>query len=188
MAAHGLLRDLGEADAFDARVRAGEILVDEVLAQADRVENLRAAIGLIGRDAHLGHHLEQALVDRLDVALDDLLVVELLRQLVLHRDQRLEGEIGIDRLGAVAGEAGEVMHFARLAGLDHQADRRAQALADQMMVHGRAGEQRRNRHAVGAGLAVGQDDDVVAAAHCLFGALAQLVERQPMPSAPCSAG
>ena len=51
------------------------------LRQADRVEDLRAAIGLVGRDAHLGHHLEDALVDRLDVALDDLVVVDLLREL-----------------------------------------------------------------------------------------------------------
>ena len=133
--------------------------------QPDRVENLRAAIGLIGRDAHLRHHLEQSLVDRLDVALDDFLIVELLRQLVLHRDERLEGEIGIDRLGAVAGEAGEMVHFARLAGFHHEADRGAQALADQMMMHGGAGEQRRDRDAVGAGAAVGQDDDVDAVAH-----------------------
>ena len=70
-----------------------------------------------------------------------------------------------------------MMHFARLAGLHHHADRRAQALADQVMMHGGAGEQRRNRNAVGAGLAVGQDDDVAAVAHFLFGALAELVER-----------
>ena len=117
MAAHRLFRDLGQADALDARMGAGEIFVDEVLAQADGVENLRAAIGLIGRDAHLGHHLEQAFVDRLDVALDDFLLVELLRQIVLHGDQRLEGEIGVDRFRAVAGQTGEMMHLARLAGL-----------------------------------------------------------------------
>ena len=157
--------------------------------QADRVENLRAAIGLVGRDAHLGHHLEQALADRLDVALDDFLVVELLRQVVLHRDQRLEGEIGIDRLRAVAGEAGEMMHLARLAGFDHEADRGAQALADQVMMHGRAGEQRRDRNALGAGLAVGQDDDVDAVAHRLL-RRARTARRAPAPcrSAPCSAG
>ena len=84
MAAHRLFRDLGQPYALNAGVGAGEVFVDEVLAQADGVENLRAAIGLIGRDAHLGHHLEQAFVDRLDVALDDFLLVELLRQLVLH--------------------------------------------------------------------------------------------------------
>ena len=44
-------------------------------------------------------------------------------------------------------------------------------------MHRRAGEQHRNRNAVGAGLAVGQDDDVAAAAHLFLGALAQRVER-----------
>ena len=70
MPAHRLLGDLGEADAFDAGRGAGEIFGDEVGLQSDRVENLRAAIGLIGGDAHLRHHLEQSLVDRLDVALE----------------------------------------------------------------------------------------------------------------------
>jgi hypothetical protein len=172
MAAHAFLGDLLQADAFDAGGGAGEILGDEFGLESDRVEDLRAAIRLIGRDAHLGHHLEDALVDRLDVALDDLLVVELLGHLLLHGDQRLEGEIGVDRLRAVAREAGEVMHLARLAGLDHEPDRGAQALADQVMVHGRGREQRRDRNAIGAGAAVGQDDDVVAALHGGLGALA----------------
>ena len=177
VAACGLLGDLVEADALDGGRGAEEILVDEAPCEPDRVEDLRAAIGLIGGDAHLGHHLEDALVDRLDVALDHFLVVELFGELVLHRDQRLEREIGIDRLGAVAGEAAEMMHLARLAGLDHQADRGAQALADQVMVHGRGREQRRDRDAVGPGLAVRQDDDVVAAVDGGLGALAQAFER-----------
>ena len=59
---------------------AGEVLVDEGVGEADRVEDLRAAIGLVGRDAHLGHDLEHALVDRLDEALDDLVAVDLLGQ------------------------------------------------------------------------------------------------------------
>ena len=174
MPAHAFLGDLGEADAFDAGGGAGEIFGDEIGLQPDRVEDLRAAIGLVGGDAHLGHHLEDALVDRLDVALDDLVVVDLLRQLVRHRGERLEGEVGVDRLGAVAGETSKMMHLARLAGFDHQPDRRAQALADQVMVNGRAGEQRRNRDALGAGAAVGQDDDVDAFAHGCFRASAQV--------------
>ena len=48
---------------------AGEILVDEVAGQADSVEDLGAAIGLVGGDAHLGHDLQNALADRLDVVL-----------------------------------------------------------------------------------------------------------------------
>ena len=81
-----------------------------------------------------------------------------------------------------------MMHLARLAGLDHEADRGAQALADQVMVHGGGGEQRRDRDAVRADLPVGQDDDVVAAVHRGLGALAQPVERvlhaRPRPARP----
>ena len=69
------------------------------------------------------------------------------------------------------------MHLARFAGLDDEADRRAQALADQVMMHGRGREQRRNRNAIGTDHAVGKDDDVVAAVHRRFGALAQALQR-----------
>ena len=155
---------------------AGKVFCDEIRLQSDGVEDLRAAIGLVGRDAHLGHHLQEALADRLDVALDDLVVVERARQLLLHRDDGLERQIRVDRLRAVAGQAREVMHLARLAGLDDDAYRGAQAGADQMMMHGGAGEQRRDRNPVGAGHAVGQDDDVDALAHGAFGARAELVE------------
>ena len=106
---------------------AGEECVDEFLAQTDRVENLGAAIGLIGRDAHLRHDLQEAFVDRLDITLYDLVGVDLLGKLIRHPGQRLEGEIGIDRLRAISCEAAEVMDLARLAGLDHQAGLGAQA-------------------------------------------------------------
>ena len=95
----------------------------------------------------------------------------------MHGFDGLEGEIGIDRLRAVAGKAGEVMDLARLAALDHEADRGAKPLADQVVVHGGGGEERRDRNAVRADHAVGQDDDVVAAMHRCFRAVAEAVER-----------
>jgi hypothetical protein len=121
--------------------------------------------------------LSRSLVDRLDVVLHDLGFAELLRQFVLDRDQRLESEPGVDRFRTVAGETGEVMHFARLARLDDEADGRAQTLADQMMMHARGREQRGDRNAVRAGRAVGQDDDVDIVLHGLFGGGAQGFER-----------
>ena len=115
------------------------------------------------------------------------IAVDLLREFIRHGGERLEGEIGVDRLRAIAGEQREMMHLARLAGLDDEADRGAQTLADQMMMHGGGREQRRDRNAVRPDEAVGQDDDVVAAAHRLIGALAE-PRRAPraMPSAPRS--
>ncbi len=51
----------------------------------------------------------------------------------------------MDRLRAVAGQHGEVMHFARRAGLDDQAGRGAQAFAHQVLVDRRQRQQRRDR-------------------------------------------
>ncbi len=59
--------DRVEADALDARGRAGEVAVDELAVEADRLEDLRAAIALQGRDPHLGHDLEDPLVGGLEV-------------------------------------------------------------------------------------------------------------------------
>ena len=61
--------------------------------------------------------------------------------------QRLEGQVRVDRRGAVAEQAGEVVDLARLAGLDHEARLEARALAHEVVVHAGHGEQRRNRHA-----------------------------------------
>ena len=119
-------------------------LSTNALLQADGLEDLRAAVRLVGGDAHLGHHLEQPLADRLDEALAGL-GASIRGHCVLHRGQRLEREVRMDRLGAVAGEHGEVVHLARRAGLDHEAGAGAQAGAHQMVVHGAGGEQRRDR-------------------------------------------
>ncbi len=145
--------------------------------KSDGVEDLRAAIGLVGRYAHLGHDLEQALVDRLDEALDHLVAADRLRQVLRHRGQGLEGEIGVDRFRAVARKTGKVMDLARFAGFDDEADRGPKALADQVMMDGRGREQRRNRNAVRPHHAVREHDDVVAAMHRGFRAFAKPVQR-----------
>ncbi len=148
VAPHAFLGDFLQANAFDGRRRAGEIFLDETGGQSHRVEDLRAAVGLIGRDAHLGHHLQNAFADRLDVVL--LHVIGLDRESHLHADllQRLERQVGVDRFRAVARQRAEMMHLARFAGLDHETGLHAQALADQMMMHGRRREESRNRNAI----------------------------------------
>ena len=62
-------RENVETDAFDARRGAGEVLVHQLLVQPDGFEDLRAAIALQRRDAHLREGLQQAFVDGLDVML-----------------------------------------------------------------------------------------------------------------------
>ena len=45
---------------------AGEVAVDQLLVEPDGLEDLRPVVGRDGRDAHLRHHLEHALAERLD--------------------------------------------------------------------------------------------------------------------------
>ena len=92
------------------------------LLQADGLENLRAAIALDGRDAHLGHDLDHAFDGGLDVFLDGGLVVDLGQQaLPDHVVERLKGQVRIDGAATVADEQREMMHLARFAGFEHQA-------------------------------------------------------------------
>ena len=62
---------LMSSDALGTHAR--EELGHQRAGQPDRLEIVAAAIGGDHRDAHLGHHLEQPLVDRLLVALHRLL-------------------------------------------------------------------------------------------------------------------
>jgi hypothetical protein len=62
-----LLGDHVEADAAELAGGAGEVLVDEVLGQADGLEDLGAGVGRDRGDAHLGHDLQHALGAGLDV-------------------------------------------------------------------------------------------------------------------------
>src|SRR3972149_2021412 len=107
-------RDHVEADAGPARCRAGEVPVDEVAVQADRREDLGAAIALQRRDAHLGHDLEDPLVQGLDVVLDRLPVIEVGEQALSDEVvERLERDPRVHGAGPVADQEANVMDFAR---------------------------------------------------------------------------
>ena len=68
--------------------------------------------------------------------------------------------------------SGKVMHFARFAGFEHQADPRAGALADQMMMQAGNGQQRGDGRISAIDAAVGQDQDGRAGLRSLWSAAA----------------
>ena len=113
-------RELVEADAAEPAGGAGEVLVDELLAEPDRLEDLRAGVRRDGRDAHLRHHLEDALAGGLDVVPDG--VVEATVELTAggHRLEGLEGHVRVDGRGAVPDEQRHVVHLAGVARLDDE--------------------------------------------------------------------
>jgi hypothetical protein len=177
MMADRFFRDFEHADAFDVGSGAGEIFVDHAPGKADGFENLRAGIGHVSRNAHLGHHLHQSLADGLDIVLYALLSAVFFGKVRLRMEDGFHRHAGVDGFGAVAGEQREMVHFARRTGLHHQAGTGAQSLADQMLVNSRQREQRGNSNMLRIDLAVRHDQDAVAGTHGIFGLRAQA--RQP---------
>ena len=169
------VRDLEQADPLDVARGPREVLVGERGVQSDRLEDLRTAIRLIGRDAHFGHDLVQAFADRLDVTLGRFLRRHL-GHILVQLAQRLEGQVRVDRLRAVPGEQRELMHLACRTRLHDQPGAGAQTLAHQVLMYRRGGEQRRNRHQLRRNLAVGDDQDVIAELDRVLGVRAKARE------------
>ena len=157
-----LAREHVEPDPADARRGAGEVAVDELLRQSDRLEDLRSAVGGDRRDPHLRDRLQQALGDPLRRPALRVVLRHPRRQ-PAELDQlreRLEHQVRVDRGGAVADQHGDALHAARLARLDDQAGLEARPLADEVMVDGGDGEQGRDRRALRPDRTVGEDEDV----------------------------
>src|SRR5690606_23371987 len=149
-----------EADAAEPGRGAGEAAGDDVLAEPDRLEDLRAGVGRDGGHAHLRHDLQDALAVRLHEVPDGLLRLDALDGAAA--DEVLDGldrEVRVDRGRAVPDEQRHVVAFAGLAGLDDQPDAGAALLPDEVVVDRPGERQRGDRRAGGVGAAVGQDDD-----------------------------
>ena len=179
-----LLGDLHQARPLDGGGGSGEVGVDELARQAHSVKDLGAAVGLVGRNAHLGHDLQNALADGLDVVLAHL--IGGLRQAVARPEvlKGLEGEVGVDRLGAIAGKDAEVMHLAGLTRLNHQSGLHAQSLADQVMMDRRSRQGGGDRDPVARCLTVRKDQDVAVGEDLVGGRTAEALDRRLKPRRP----
>ena len=127
--------------------------------EADCLEQAGAAVARHVRDAHLRHHLEHTVLEgreqpslrfvgRRPVATDLVDCGEV--------SDRLEGEPGTNRVGAVAEERRQHVCVPRLVALEEDRAPGAQACVDQAPVHGSGGEQRGDRGQAAAGLGVGE--------------------------------
>ena len=155
--------DVVQGDPAGWAAEPGEVLVEHVLRDADRLEQLRTGVGSQRGNAHLGHHLQDALAGSLDVVVQRRLAVDTLgdaleRTSVEHVLDRLEHQVRVDRCRAATDQHRHVVHLAGITGFDHQTHMGARPVPHQMVVHRRNGEQRRYRGHLLVGSAVGQDD------------------------------
>ncbi len=189
-----VLRNVLESHALDARRRPREAPVHDAVVHAERLEDLRAFVAGQRRDAHLGHHLEDAVVDGRLVVVEDLLRGEALERirpapcactpcaiaqqpLRIQRAQRLHRQVRVHRVHTVPDEAAEVVHLARLCRLDDDRHLRSLLLAHQVVVHGARRNKRRERHPRSARRAVAQHNHLAVVHDRLRRLLANSVDR-----------
>ena len=154
-------REHREPDAADAARCAREVLVDERPVEADRLEDLGPRVRRHGRDPHLGHDLEHTLAGRLDVVPPGLTRRHPFEQaLGDHVVDGVERQVGVDGRGAVPDEERHVVHLAGVARLDDEPHLGPVLLADEMVVHRRGQQQRRDGRPVDGRVAVREDDQV----------------------------
>ncbi len=167
----GVGLQLAEAGTADRRGGVGEGGLHDFIGQPDRLEDLGAAVAGHVRDAHLGHDLEHAVLDRRAEALlgGRRVAAALDLSLGAERGDRLEREARADRLAAVAEQGGEVMRLARLVALDQDRAARPQLGPHQFLVSDAHGKQDRDRRSLGRDAGVADQEEPLAFANGLTG-------------------
>ena len=161
--AKGLFGHEIHADSAHARRCAHEVAIHERGAQSHRLPQLGATVTLQSGDAHLRHDLEKTLAERLYVALLGSGTVRFISGggglRASHCGDSLESQVRVHRARAVGDEQRQMRDLSRFAGLGDETHAPAQSLANEMMVHRRDRERRRDRSLVRTHLAVAQNEN-----------------------------
>ena len=173
------LADFLQPDALHRADRAGEIVVNHLVADADRLKNLGGLVGLQGGNAHLGGNFYDAVKHGSIIVMDGL--IHILIQPVLFHQLRhaLLGEIGVDGAGTITQQGCKMVDIPRLCGFQNDGDRRPLFGAHQILLNGGHRQQGRNGHVIFVHAPVRENDDVCAVPigtvtfhkqpiHCIF--------------------
>ena len=154
------LADLLQADALHGADGIGEILVDDLLADAHRLKNLSGLVGLQGGNAHFGGDLHDA-VEHGAVVVRNGLVGVLIQPVLFHQlGDALLGKIGVDGPGTVAQKGCKMVHIPGLRAFQNDGHGGALFGANQILLHGGHGQQGGNGHMVFIHPPVGEDDHI----------------------------
>ncbi len=146
VAAEHVRFDLHQTDPAEPGRRAHKVAVDQLASEADRLKDLRAPVARGGGDPHLGGHLEQPVLHRLDVvALQVACRQPLEAPLTGQSRARGQGQVRVRRRRAVADQQREAVDIPDLARVGDEVHLRPQPLPNQIVVNRARGEQHRHR-------------------------------------------
>ena len=167
-----------EPQPADAGNRAAEISIHHGLVDAQNLKHLRAVVALQSRNAHLRENLQQAVAHGFDVVVGQLRLVQRGSQVagLAHGAHGGQRQVGVDGRGPERQQTGEMVHFPHVAGFHHQAHRTPETELNQVMMHGRHGQQRRNGRVLRIHGAVRQNQHLEAVIYRVFGVAAEAGE------------
>ena len=118
------------------------MVADQFFTKSHGLEELATVVTGEHRDAHLGHDLEEALVDSLPVRRDNLGGVHVRQSpLRLPAGGQFPDEVGADSRGAEADETGKMVDVAAVAGLGDEGDTHAETAPDEGVMDGGDGQE-----------------------------------------------
>ena len=160
MAEYDILFDIVQRDTSDRTDGVGEIAVDHIFSDADRLEDLSAHVGLNRGNSHFGGDLQDSRQDSVAVILGSGVKVLIQDIMIDHALDGIQRQIRIDGAGSVAQKRGEVVDLPRLAALQYERQLRPVLRADQVLLHGGNRQQRRDRKMIFVHIPVGEDEEI----------------------------
>ena len=152
--------DLLNSDTSYTAYRIGEIPVNEILFQSDRLKNLCALVGLDRGNTHFGSNLDNSMNNRIVVVIYRRIIILVKKSGFNQLTDGLVGKVRIDRAGSVPQQCGKMMHLSGFAAFQDHGHRSSLLGADQMLLQAGNSQQGRDRHMIFIHIPVGQDQDI----------------------------
>ena len=155
-----VLLDIVDGNAAHPADGVGEVFVNDLFADAHRLENLAALIGLDGGNAHLGGNFHDTRQHRLVVIVDGGVEILFQQPVADQIADALLRQIRVDGAGAEAQKRGKIMDKPGFAAFQNQRHGGALAGANQIFGHRADGQQTGNGDMILVNVPVGQNQDV----------------------------
>ena len=174
----GILGNLLKGHTTNTGGSTCEAAVDNGVVNTKSLKDLGTLVTLKSGDTHLTHDLQDSAINGVPVVVDELLLGDLLsdQTLTVELQDTLEGEVRVDSISTVANKDTHVVNLTSFGGLDHKSGEGPPLVANHVVVNHAGTQEGRDSNAVGTGLAVGQDENLVALLDGFGGRIADTVE------------
>ncbi|KAH3660384.1 hypothetical protein OGAPHI_006970 [Ogataea philodendri] len=133
---------------------------------------------LRSRNTHLGHDLEQTIINGMLVVTKNLIIGQVTGQkaFIVQSDQCVHGEVWVDGISTITDQTTDVVNFSSFSGFQDQSNLGTLLLSHKVVVNSTTGNQRADRNPFGTGVLVRKNNNLVVVNNCLSSFLTDSVQ------------